>query len=119
MPVAADRLVLAVSSPEPSPTCMSTTVRLRPWQKAALEKFTVDLKADFLAVATPGAGKTTFALTAVRHLLAQRPHARIVVVAPTQHLKLQWAAAAPRLRSAARSGVVAERRAWPTTSTGS
>ena len=73
---------------------MSTTVRLRPWQKAALEKFTVDLKADFLAVATPGAGKTTFALTAVRHLLAQRPHARIVVVAPTQHLKLQWAAAA-------------------------
>ncbi len=73
---------------------MPTTVRLRPWQKAALEKFTTDLKGDFLAVATPGAGKTTFALTAVRHVLAQRPHARIVVVAPTQHLKLQWAQAA-------------------------
>lgn len=73
---------------------MSSTVRLRPWQKAALEQFIAEPRADFLAVATPGAGKTTFALTAVRHLLAQRPHARIVIVAPTQHLKLQWAAAA-------------------------
>ena len=51
---------------------------------------------DFLAVATPGAGKTTFALTAARHLLAEDPRRRLIVVAPTAHLKVQWAAAAAR-----------------------
>jgi superfamily II DNA or RNA helicase len=70
-----------------------TVVRLRPWQKAALDAFVAQPKPDFLAVATPGAGKTTFALTAARHELASR-RARLVVVAPTAHLKLQWARAA-------------------------
>jgi superfamily II DNA or RNA helicase len=51
---------------------------------------------DFLAVATPGAGKTTFALVAARLLLAQRPR-RVIVVTPTAHLKSQWTAAAARL----------------------
>jgi superfamily II DNA or RNA helicase len=72
---------------------MTRTVRLRPWQKAALDRFVESAKEDFLAVATPGAGKTTFALTVARHQLAARP-ARLVVVAPTAHLKLQWARAA-------------------------
>lgn len=72
---------------------MARTVRLRPWQKAALDAFLASQAPDFLAVATPGAGKTTFALTAVRHALAEGP-ARVVVVAPTAHLKLQWARAA-------------------------
>ena len=72
---------------------MSRTVRLRPWQKAALDRFVESASPDFLAVATPGAGKTTFALTAARHQLAERP-ARLIVVAPTAHLKLQWARAA-------------------------
>ena len=49
---------------------------------------------DFLAVATPGAGKTTFALVLASHLLAQRVVDRVVVVAPTDHLKTQWASAA-------------------------
>lgn len=52
---------------------------------------------DFLAVATPGAGKTTFALTAARQDLAANPGRRLVVVAPTQHLKTQWADAAEAL----------------------
>lgn len=77
---------------------MTRTIRLRPWQKAAFEKFQASVGAsessDFLAVATPGAGKTTLALTAVRHWLADHPDARVVVVAPTQHLKRQWATAA-------------------------
>lgn len=77
---------------------MAGSIRLRPWQRDALERFhaTVGggLQGDFLAVATPGAGKTTFALTAARHWLADRPDARLVVVAPTQHLKRQWAQAA-------------------------
>ncbi len=72
---------------------MTRVVRLRPWQKAALDRFVDAGAPDFLAVATPGAGKTTFALTAARHELAQRP-GRLVVVAPTAHLKLQWARAA-------------------------
>ncbi len=46
-----------------------------------------------MAVATPGAGKTTFALTAAR-LTLPRLSGRLVVVAPTRHLKHQWANAA-------------------------
>ncbi|HYG94369.1 MAG TPA: DEAD/DEAH box helicase, partial [Nocardioides sp.] len=48
------------------------------------------------AVATPGAGKTTFALTVAAELLGRRVVDRVVVVAPTEHLKLQWAEAAAR-----------------------
>src|SRR5680860_683885 len=73
---------------------MSALVRLRPWQKAALERFAACDRPDFLAVATPGAGKTTFALTAALSDLATHPRRRIVVVAPTHHLKTQWARAA-------------------------
>src|SRR6185503_8990670 len=76
---------------------MPRAVRLRPWQKAALERFHAHDGADFLAVATPGAGKTTFALTAAVQHLSRHPNQRVVVVAPTQHLKLQWSRAAARL----------------------
>lgn len=72
-------------------------IRLRRWQKAALETFSERRGPDFLAVATPGAGKTTFALTAARQHLAEHPSRRLVVVAPTQHLKTQWADAAERM----------------------
>ncbi|WP_426243485.1 DEAD/DEAH box helicase [Nocardioides sp. LHG3406-4] len=51
---------------------------------------------DFLAVATPGAGKTTFALTVAAELLGRRIVDRITVVAPTEHLKVQWAEAGAR-----------------------
>ncbi len=74
---------------------MTRTVRLRPWQKAALDRFVEADRPDFLAVATPGAGKTTFALTVARHELAASP-SRLVIVAPTAHLKIQWAEAAAR-----------------------
>lgn len=72
---------------------MPRSVRLRPWQKAALDSFWASPRPDFLAVATPGAGKTTFALTAARQALAAADGGggRLVVVAPTQHLKVQWA----------------------------
>ena len=74
---------------------MTRSIRLRPWQKDALDQFVAARRPDFLAVATPGAGKTTFALTAARHRLAIRP-GRLIVVAPTAHLKRQWAQAAAR-----------------------
>ena len=72
---------------------MTRSVRLRPWQKAAFDAFCASTSPDFLAVATPGAGKTTFALAAARYELGRHP-ARLVVVAPTAHLKHQWAEAA-------------------------
>jgi superfamily II DNA or RNA helicase len=67
---------------------------LRRWQKEALDAFEAAARRDFLAVATPGAGKTTFALTAAVRDLATHPHRRLVVVTPTQHLKHQWSEAA-------------------------
>jgi len=73
---------------------MSRSVRLRPWQKRALDRLAATGAPDFLAMATPGAGKTTFALCAAVHDLAAHPGRRLVVVAPTSHLKLQWADAA-------------------------
>ncbi len=71
----------------------SKKLRLRPWQRRALDIFESHDKPDFLAVATPGAGKTTFALTAAR-LSMPRLFGRLIVVAPTRHLKEQWADAA-------------------------
>ena len=73
------------------------TVHLRRWQKAALDGFRTRAHSDFLAVATPGAGKTTLALVAARQDLAEAPGRKLVVVAPTQHLKTQWAHAAEAL----------------------
>lgn len=74
---------------------MSRAIRLRPWQRAALEAFRASELPDFLAVATPGAGKTTFALAAARWVIAEK-RCRVIVVAPTAHLKTQWAVAAER-----------------------
>ncbi len=76
---------------------MSRSVRLRRWQKEALDCLAASPRPDFLAVATPGAGKTTFALAAALRHLAEHPEHRLVVVAPTSHLKHQWAVAAARL----------------------
>ena len=72
-----------------------STLKLRPWQRLALDRYEQCSAADFLAVATPGAGKTTFALTAARITLPSLP-GRLVIVAPTRHLKEQWADAAER-----------------------
>jgi superfamily II DNA or RNA helicase len=72
------------------------TLTLRPWQRAAFDRFMAREGADFLAVATPGAGKTTFALACARATLAVEPRT-LVVVAPTSHLKVQWSLAAHRL----------------------
>lgn len=80
----------------PDRAAWGTATRLRAWQAEAVEQYFDDLPRDFLAVATPGAGKTTFALTVAAELLARRLVERIVVVAPTEHLKTQWADAAAR-----------------------
>src|SRR3712207_1589940 len=67
---------------------------LRAWQQAALGSYEETSPKDFLVTATPGAGKTTFALTLAQRLLTRREVARVIVVCPTDHLRLQWADAA-------------------------
>jgi superfamily II DNA or RNA helicase len=70
---------------------------LRAWQRSALVSYLRAQPRDFLAVATPGAGKTTFALRIASELLASGAVQAITVVAPTEHLKTQWALAAARV----------------------
>ncbi|MGH3933211.1 MAG: DEAD/DEAH box helicase family protein, partial [Pseudonocardiaceae bacterium] len=67
---------------------------LRAWQRRALARYLATAPQDFLAVATPGAGKTTFALRVAAELLADRTVQAVTVVTPTEHLKHQWASAA-------------------------
>ena len=52
---------------------MARSIRLRRWQKEALDLLAEHPGRDFLAVATPGAGKTTFALTAARPAPGRHP----------------------------------------------
>jgi superfamily II DNA or RNA helicase len=79
----------------PSPT--ESFPPLRAWQRRALVEYLRRRSEDFMAVATPGAGKTTFALRIAAELLADGTVEAITVVAPTEHLKTQWAAAAARV----------------------
>lgn len=74
-----------------------TANKLRAWQAAALSAYEARNPRDFLAVATPGAGKTTFALRVATDLIERGIVRRVAVVAPTEHLKRQWADAAARV----------------------
>jgi superfamily II DNA or RNA helicase len=80
----------------PDRAAWGTAESLRAWQQAALRSYFDKAGRDFLAVATPGAGKTTFALTVAAELLRRRQIERVAIVAPTEHLKRQWAEAASR-----------------------
>ncbi|WP_040434937.1 DEAD/DEAH box helicase [Schaalia vaccimaxillae] len=70
---------------------------LRAWQAEALAQYMQTSPKDFLAVATPGAGKTTFALRIAVELIGQGIVDKLTVVCPTEHLKGQWAEAAARV----------------------
>lgn len=87
---------VALSPAWPERAAWGTAPSLRAWQAAAMKKYFDTNPRDFLAVATPGAGKTTFALSVAAELLGRRMVDRITIVAPTEHLKLQWAEAAAR-----------------------
>nr|WP_205474414.1 DEAD/DEAH box helicase [Nocardioides sp. SYSU D00038] len=80
----------------PERAAWGTAPSLRAWQSAAMEQYLARQPRDFLAVATPGAGKTTFALSVASELLGRRIVDRVTIVAPTEHLKTQWAEAAER-----------------------
>jgi len=70
---------------------------LRGWQREALARYLAAGAEDYLVTATPGAGKTTFALAVAATLLGRRVIDRVIVVCPTDHLRTQWADAAVRV----------------------
>ncbi|PRA08244.1 hypothetical protein CQ010_18170 [Arthrobacter sp. MYb211] len=81
----------------PERAAWGTGPKLRAWQAEALAKYFDAEPRDFMAVATPGAGKTTFALRLAKVLVDSGKINRMIVVAPTDHLKKQWADAAARV----------------------
>ena len=78
----------------PKRAAWGTASKLRVWQADALAQYLRSAPRDFLAVATPGAVKTTYALRIATELLSMKVVSRVTVVAPTEHLKAQWADAA-------------------------
>ena len=87
--------MLSPSFPQRAP--WGTANKLRAWQQEALDAYFQADQRDFLVAATPGAGKTTFALTLAVELMRMGVVNRVIVVAPTEHLKTQWADAAARV----------------------
>jgi superfamily II DNA or RNA helicase len=81
----------------PERAARGTASKLRAWQAEALDLYFEKEPRDFLAAATPGAGKTTFALRLATELIARREIDQVIVVAPAEHLKKQWADAAHRV----------------------
>jgi superfamily II DNA or RNA helicase len=81
----------------PERAAWGTADKLRAWQATALDLYLRSEERDFLAVATPGAGKTTFALRVAAELMGRGVVESVTVVAPTEHLKTQWADAAGRI----------------------
>jgi superfamily II DNA or RNA helicase len=70
------------------------TFSFREWQKECYDKvleYYFQDKKDFLAVATPGSGKTKLGLSVAYYFLSLNLCDRIVVIAPTDNLKRDWA----------------------------
>jgi superfamily II DNA or RNA helicase len=64
---------------------------LRAWQKEGRSAYHAAAQQDFLVSATPGSGKTRFATTIGRDLVDDGTVRQVVVVVPTDALRLQWA----------------------------
>lgn len=70
------------------------TAPLREWQTRAVAAVCAHPLQDFLATATPAAGKTRFALRIAHHFIREGRAVRVLVVCPTNHLRTQWSGAA-------------------------
>ncbi|SDG55268.1 Superfamily II DNA or RNA helicase [Sinosporangium album] len=81
----------------PDRAAWGTAPKLRAWQQEAFDLYFHREPRDFLTVATPGAGKTTYALRIASELLSRGLIRAITIVTPTEHLKRQWADAAARV----------------------
>lgn len=71
-------------------------MELRPWQQEAIRRFDALQSADFLLCACPGAGKTVVGLELASRSLAERSTEQLVVMAPTDSLRDQWASEAAK-----------------------
>jgi superfamily II DNA or RNA helicase len=78
-------------------TLSAWTLPLRDWQRRALSAVCTQQTKDFLAMATPAAGKTRFALRVAHEYLTKQAAARVLVVCPTNHLRTQWSEAAGKI----------------------
>jgi superfamily II DNA or RNA helicase len=78
-------------------TLPAWTAPLREWQRRAMSAVLSHAHADFLAMATPAAGKTRFALRVAHEWLTKGAAVRILVVCPTNHLRVQWSDAAGKV----------------------
>ncbi|WP_083501690.1 DEAD/DEAH box helicase [Sphaerimonospora mesophila] len=81
----------------PDRAAWGTAPKLRAWQQEAFELYFQREPRDFLTVATPGAGKTTYALRIASELLSRGIVRSLTIVTPTEHLKRQWADAAAKV----------------------
>ncbi|WP_079315325.1 DEAD/DEAH box helicase [Microbispora sp. GKU 823] len=81
----------------PDRAAWGTAPKLRAWQQQAFDLYFSREPRDFLTVATPGAGKTTYALRIASELLGRGIVRALTIVTPTEHLKRQWADAAARV----------------------
>ncbi|TXS22426.1 ATP-dependent helicase [Streptomyces sp. adm13(2018)] len=78
------------------PTCnlkkgSKPPMQLRQWQRRAVDAFYAANAENFLVSATPGAGKTKFSLHLARDLMQRGIVERVVVIAPSDNLRVQWA----------------------------
>lgn len=78
-------------------TLPSWTAPLRDWQRRALSAVRSHERPDFLAMATPAAGKTRFAIRVAHEFMTTGAAVRVLVVCPTNHLRTQWSEAAGKV----------------------
>ncbi|MFT4148271.1 MAG: DEAD/DEAH box helicase [Micrococcaceae bacterium] len=81
----------------PHKAAWGTSASLRAWQAEALADYFAKNPKDYMLVATPGAGKTAFALRLAKELVDRGEINRIMIVVPTEPLKNQWADSAARV----------------------
>lgn len=90
---------------------MTKGIVLRRWQREAVDAYFQNQRTDFQLTATPGAGKTTFALLVAARLIQAGRIEQVVIVAPTDHLRHQWS------QSAAERGMILDPSLGNSTST--
>src|SRR4051812_50230379 len=81
----------------PERAAWGTASKLRAWQQEALDLYLDKSPRDFLAVATPGPGKTTDPLPVATTLASTGLVQRVTVGAPTEHHQNNSAYAPARL----------------------
>jgi len=74
----------------PKSELIGTATTFRGWQEEGFAKYHAQQLADFLCCASPGSGKTKFALEIARQVLNSGRAQRLVVVVPSTNLKDQW-----------------------------